>query len=80
MSFDKSTLRQLEAVVNARGKIISWKCSAYNWSKLAENPEGLTDNTKFIFENHDCEQHPKKQRAHHFTLRLQKSAATPCCA
>ena len=81
MSFDNSAPRQLEAVVNARGKIISWKCSACNWTKLAENPEGTTSNTQHAFENHACEEHPKKKSAHHFAIRLHRYGAPAlCCA
>lgn len=79
MSFDNSASRQLEAVVNAKGSIISWKCSACNWTKLAENPEGISNTTKHIFENHQCEEHPKKKTAHHCSIRLHWGSAAAFC-
>ncbi len=55
--------RQLQAVVNARGAIVSWKCTACNWTKMAEHPEQVSTNTEVAFSRHRCEEHPKGRGA-----------------
>ncbi len=67
ITMQKKAQRELEPKVNAKGQIVAWKCSACNWSKLAENPCHSTERTKAMFEQHRCEEH----RRHHAMNALQ---------
>ena len=50
--------RRLDAVVGARGRVITWRCTACNWTKLPDDPQGgVTDNTRRSFASHNCEEH-----------------------
>lgn len=64
MQLHQDFARRLDAVVSVKGKIVAWKCTACKWSKLAEDPYGgATDNTKLLFDKHDCTDHPDGKTA-----------------
>jgi hypothetical protein len=59
----RTPARKLGAAIDAMGKIVSWKCSACNWTKSAEKPNaGPTRLTEEIFENHNCSEHTSKEK------------------
>lgn len=56
--------RSLKAVVNVKGKIICWKCTACNWSKLPDDPFSVTEKTKILFKQHACAEHCRSKATH----------------
>ena len=50
--------RKLGANLDERGRIVSFKCSACNWTKAPDNPHlGPTRHTLAAYEAHNCADH-----------------------
>jgi len=50
--------RKLDATLDERGRIVSFKCSACNWTKVPDNPHmGPTRHTLAVYEAHICADH-----------------------
>jgi hypothetical protein len=56
----KTEERKLEPVVGLLGRIVAWKCSRCNWTKLPDTPMDRTPTSRTIemFSSHDCADHP----------------------
>jgi NAD-dependent SIR2 family protein deacetylase len=53
--------RKLEAVVGLHGRILTWRCSHCNWTRLPDSPNhpNPAPHTVEMFRQHKCKDHPR---------------------